>query len=207
MSIEEIHQAVLKFKLNDIEALVEDEIKFAKNYEIILNQGLIAPMDEIGKRFSAGDLFVPEMMLAAKVMKAGLDVLKPHLVRSDIKSKGTIIIGTVKGDLHDIGKDLVALILEGGGFKVVDVGIDAESQKFIAAIAQHNAKIVGLSALLTTTMPAMQETVADLKNAFPDIKVMVGGAPIDAAFAKKSGADGYGENAPSAVQLARQFLG
>jgi len=207
MSIEEVYQAVLKFKLNDIEALVEDEIKFTNNYEIILNQGLIAPMDEIGKRFSAGDLFVPEMMLAAKVMKAGLDVLKPHLVSSDIKSKGTIIIGTVKGDLHDIGKDLVALMLEGGGFKVVDVGMDAESQKFIDAIAQHNAKIVGLSALLTTTMPAMQETVADLKNAFPDIKVMVGGAPIDAAFAEKSGADGYGENAPSAVQLARQFLG
>ena len=207
MSIEEVYQAVLKFKLNDIEALVEDEIKFTNNYEIILNQGLIAPMDEIGKRFSAGDLFFPEMMLAAKVMKAGLDVLKPNLVSSDIKSKGTIIIGTVKGDLHDIGKDLVALMLEGGGFKVVDVGMDAESQKFIDAIAQHNAKIVGLSALLTTTMPAMQETVADLKNAFPDIKVMVGGAPIDAAFAEKSGADGYGENAPSAVQLARQFLG
>ena len=133
-------------------------------------------MDEVGKRFSDGELFVPEMLMAAKVMKAGLEILKPLMIQTDSESKGTVIIGTVHGDLHDIGKNLVIMMLEGGGFKVVDLGIDVETKSFLQAVNDHEAGVVALSALLTTTMPAMEKTVAELKLEDPEIKILVGGA-------------------------------
>jgi len=163
-------------------------------------------MDEVGRRFSEGDLFVPEMLRAAKTMQSGLEVLKPHLIQTDSQNKGIVVFGTVQGDMHDVGKNLVTMMLGGGGFKVVDVGVDVETRKFIDAVKEHNAKVVGLSALLTTTMPAMGETLAALKEEFPDIKVMVGGAPVTQSFAGNIGADGYADDAAGAVTLTRKLM-
>jgi 5-methyltetrahydrofolate--homocysteine methyltransferase len=162
-------------------------------------------MDAVGKAFSEGELYVPEMLMAAQTMKAGLEILKPKLGGSGAASAGVIVMGTVKGDLHDIGKNLVGMMLEGGGFEVHDLGVDVEAKTFVEAVKQHNASIVGLSALLTTTMPAMEETVAALKEAGLNIKVMIGGAPVTQAYADKIGASGYSEDAPSAVELARKL--
>ena len=162
-------------------------------------------MDYVGKQFSEGELFVPEMLMAAQTMKKGLEILKPKLGSGGSASAGKIVIGTVKGDLHDIGKNLVGMMLEGGGFEIVDLGVDVEPKTFVEEAKKHDAKIVGLSALLTTTMPAMEETVNALKEAGLTVKTMVGGAPVTKAFADKIGATGYSEDAPGAVELARKL--
>jgi 5-methyltetrahydrofolate--homocysteine methyltransferase len=174
----------------------------------ILSGGLVAGMDRVGVDFKNGDLFVPEVLIAARAMHAGMDILRPLLAESDVPSAGKIIVGTVAGDLHDIGKNLVVMMLEGGGFEVVDVGIDATPEKFVAAVKTEQPDLVGMSALLTTTMPAMQKTVDALVEAGvrDSVKVMVGGAPVTQGYADEIGADGYAPDAASAVDLARALM-
>jgi 5-methyltetrahydrofolate--homocysteine methyltransferase len=205
MAIHDIFQAVMNFDEEKVKSLVQAEIDARADVEAILNEGLIGAMDEVGKRFSAGELFVPEMLMAAQAMKAGLAILKPLLATGTAEAKGVIIIGTVKGDLHDIGKNLVAMMLEGAGFNVVDLGVDVEAAKFLKAAQDHGAGVVALSALLTTTMPAMQATIAAVREAGLAAKVIVGGAPVTQAFADQIGADGYSSDAPGAVELTRRL--
>jgi len=205
MAIQDIFAAVLDFEEDTIAGLVKAEIDSGSDLEDVLNNGLIAAMDEVGTKFSAGELFVPEMLMAAQTMKAGLDVLKPLLAEGASESRGTIVIGTVKGDLHDIGKNLVAMMLEGAGFDVVDLGVDVDTDAFIAAAAEHDADAICMSALLTTTMPSMEATVKAIVEKGLPYKAMVGGAPVTDAFAKKIGAN-YSEDAPSAVELARKLI-
>lgn len=206
MSVKEIYDAVLEFEDELVVDLVKKEIAAGTDLTKILNEGLIGAMDEVGKQFSAGVLFVPEMLLAAQCMKAGLDEIKPLLAQGKTATKGTVVIGTVKGDLHDIGKNLVAMMLEGGGFEVFDVGMDVDVAKFLSVAKEKNAGVIGMSALLTTTMPSMEEVVKEIKKQGLNIKTLVGGAPVTPAFAEKIGADAYCVDAPSAVEAARKFL-
>lgn len=206
MAIQDIYKAVTGFDDKAAEALTKAELEAGTDVSTILNEGLIAPMDEVGKQFSEGVLFVPEMLMAAQAMKAGLEILRPLLADTETKPRGTIVIGTVKGDLHDIGKNLVSMMMEGAGFEVMDLGVDVESEAFLTAAKENKADIVALSALLTTTMPAMEQTVASLREQGVGVKVIIGGAPVTQAFADKIGADGYGEDAPSAVDLARNLM-
>ena len=173
----------------------------------ILDNGLVAGMNEVGVRFKRGDMFVPEVLMSADAMQAGLEILRPQLVASGAKLIGKVLLGTVKGDLHDIGKNLVGMMCEGAGFDVVNLGFNVDPEKFIEAIKEHQPDIVGMSALLTTTMRAMGHTIKAIEEAGlrDKVKIMVGGAPVDAAFAERIGADGYGSNAPAGVELAKQF--
>lgn len=207
MSVKDVYQAVIAFKQEDVVAWIKNEIEAGTSVEDLLNDGLIAAMDEVGRRFSEGEFFIPEMLQSAKAMKAGLEILKPYLVSGDSVSRGTVVIGTVKGDLHDIGKNLVTIMLEGGGFNVVDLGVDVKTEKFVAAAKENGANIVALSALLTTTMPAMEDAVKAVKQAGLSVATMVGGAPVTQAFAEEIGADGYSEDGPGAVQMARRLIG
>jgi len=206
MAIEDIFEAVLTFNKAAAAEGVKAELAAGTDISIILDQGLIGALDVVGKKFSEGEMFVPEMLQAARAMKAGLEVLKPYLSSESIASKGTIIIGTVKGDLHDIGKNLVAMMMEGAGFNVVDLGVDVDADKFVKAASEHNADVLGLSALLTTTMPAMEDTVAAIKEAGLAVRTIIGGAPVTETFADQIGADGYSDDAPGAVELARKLM-
>ena len=156
----EIYQAIMMYNRPKTAELVQTEIEQGTDISMILNEGLIAPLDEVGKRFSEGELFVPEMIAAANAMKGGLELLRPLLARAGVETRGTIVIGTVKGDLHDIGKNIVIMMLEGAGFKVIDLGVDVDAEKFVATVKKYKADIAAMSALLTTTMPAMETTVA-----------------------------------------------
>jgi 5-methyltetrahydrofolate--homocysteine methyltransferase len=205
MSIKDVYQAVIDFDEDGMPDLIQKELAAGTDLQKLLQEGLISAMDYVGKQFSEGELFVPEMLMAAQTMKKGLEILKPKLGAGGGASAGKIVIGTVKGDLHDIGKNLVGMMLEGGGFEIVDLGVDVEPKTFVEEAKKHDAKIVGLSALLTTTMPAMEETVNALKEAGLTVKTMVGGAPVTKAFADKIGATGYSEDAPGAVELARKL--
>ena len=174
----------------------------------ILDNGLLAGMDVVGKRFKAGDMFIPEVLLCARTMHGSMDILKPFLSEGDAAGSGKVVIGTVEGDLHDIGKNLVGMMLRGAGFKVVDLGTNIKSQEFVAAVKEHNPDIMGMSALLTTTMPKMQETIVALKEAGirDQVKVMAGGAPVTQDFVDKIGADAYGANAASASEKAKGLI-
>jgi 5-methyltetrahydrofolate--homocysteine methyltransferase len=173
----------------------------------VLQGGLIAGMDQVGRDFKAGDLFVPEVLIAARAMHAGMGVLRPLLAEGDAASAGKYVIGTVKGDLHDIGKNLVKMMLEGAGFETVDLGTDVEPAAFVAAVREHKPSMVGMSALLTTTMVQMRATVEALVEAGlrEQVKIMVGGAPVTEAFAREIGADAYAPDAASAVDVARSL--
>jgi 5-methyltetrahydrofolate--homocysteine methyltransferase len=175
----------------------------------ILDNGLVLGMNEVGVRFKRGDMFVPEVLMSADAMAAGMTLLRPALVASGAKMAGKIMLGTVKGDLHDIGKNLVGMMCEGAGFEVIDIGFDAEPEKFIASIKEHQPDIVGMSAMLTTTMRAMGHTIKAVEEAGlrDQVKIIVGGAPVDAEFAERIGADGYGSNAPSGAELAQRLAG
>ena len=174
----------------------------------VLNGGLVAGMDRVGVDFKNGDLFVPEVLIAARAMHAGMDILRPLLAESDVPSAGKVVLGTVEGDLHDIGKNLVAMMLEGGGFEVVDLGIDITPEKFVEAVKAEQPDLVGMSTLLTTTMPSIEKTLDALKTAGVrgSIKVMIGGAPVTQEYADKVGADGYAADAASAVDVARALM-
>ena len=173
----------------------------------ILNQALIPAMDEVGKRFEEGDFFVPEMLIAARAMQAGLKILKPFLVEDGVKTAGKVAIGTIRGDLHDIGKNLVAMMIEGAGFEVQDLGVDVRPEVFIEAV-RSGAQVVGISALLTTTMVNMQQTIEALKNAGvrDQVKVIIGGAPVTSTFAEEIGADAFAPDASSVARTIRQLL-
>ena len=174
----------------------------------ILNGGLITGMDEVGKDFKAGDLFVPEVLIAARAMRAGMNILRPLLAESDVPTAGKYIIGTVQGDLHDIGKNLVKMMLEGAGFEMVDLGTDVKPGDFVAAVQEHQPQLLGMSALLTTTMPGMKATIEALEEAGlrDAVKIMIGGAPVTAAFAEQIGADAYAPDAATAVDVARNLV-
>ena len=174
----------------------------------ILNGGLIAGMDEVGKDFKAGELFVPEVLIAARAMHAGMNILRPLLAESDVPSTGKYIIGTVQGDLHDIGKNLVKMMLEGAGFETIDLGTDVRPDDFVAAVQAHQPQVLGMSALLTTTMPGMKATIEGLQEAGlrDTVKIMVGGAPVTTAFAEQIGADAYAPDAATAVDVARSLV-
>jgi len=187
--------------------LVQQALDQGMEPQDILAGGLIAGMDEVGKDFKAGDLFVPEVLIAARAMHAGMGVLRPLLAESDAPSAGTLIIGTVEGDLHDIGKNLVKMMIEGAGFETVDLGTDVKPDGFVEAVREHQPRVVGMSALLTTTMVKMKTTIEALEEAGlrDSVKIMVGGAPVTAAFAEEIGADAYAPDAASAVDVARGF--
>jgi 5-methyltetrahydrofolate--homocysteine methyltransferase len=176
---------------------------------VILTDGMIPAMGEVGRLFEEGEYFVPEMLIAARAMQAGLGLLKPHLASSNVKATGTVVIGTVKGDLHDIGKNLVGLMLEGAGFEVKDLGVDVPPEKFVEAVRAGGVDIVALSALLTTTMPSMKATIEALAQAEvrDQVKVMVGGAPVTQEYANQIGADGYSQDASRAATLAKSLVG
>jgi len=206
MAMKDIYDSIVNLNDAEIVAQVQAELDSGTPVTSILQEGLIGALDEVGRRFSEGDMFVPEMLKAAQVMKEGLEVIKPLLTESEMPSSGTVVLGTVKGDLHDIGKNLVAMMMEGAGFKVVDMGVDIQGEAFVKAAGDHQADVIGLSALLTTTMPAMEETVSLLRQAGISAKILVGGAPVTEGFAEKIGADAYGEDAPSAARIAKNLL-
>jgi 5-methyltetrahydrofolate--homocysteine methyltransferase len=189
--------------------LVQEALDQGMAPEEILAGGLIAGMDEVGRDFKAGDLFVPEVLIAARAMHAGMNVLRPLLAEGDMPSAGKYVIGTVQGDLHDIGKNLVKMMLEGGGFQTIDLGTDVKPEEFVAAVREHQPQLLGMSALLTTTMPGMKATIEALEEAGlrDAVKIMVGGAPVTAAFAEQIGADAYAPDAGSAVDIARSLVG
>ena len=207
--LETIKSAVIGGKHAEIKSLVQNAVSAGLDPNTIINEALIPAMDVVGKDFGTGKIFVPEMLVSAVTMKAGVDLLKPLLTGDKAQSRGTVIMATVKGDLHDIGKNLVTMMLEGAGFKVVDLGVDLDVQKLIEQVKAIRPDILGLSALLTTTMPEIQKVIGELKaqGLRDKVKVVVGGAPLDRTFAEKIGADGYGANAAEAVALARRFIG
>ena len=210
MSIEDIFDAILEFDEDRVAELVEAELAAGTPVETVLNDGLVAALDTIGARFSEGTIFVPEMLLAADAMKEGMNILRPLLAETGSKPIGKVVLGTVKGDLHDIGKNLVGMMLEGAGFGVIDIGIDVAAETFVDAAHDNEADIIAMSALLTTSMPEMEKAVAAVATANRtrnlNAKVMIGGPPVNQAFADKVGAHGYGMDAPAAVALARELV-
>jgi len=206
--IDTIKAAVVGGAHKEIEALVQSALDDGLSPKQIIDAAMIAGMDEIGQKFSQNIIFVPEMLVAAVTMKKGLDLIQPLLKSGDGKSKGTVVMCTVKGDVHDIGKNLVIIMLEGAGFNVVNLGVDQSVETLTAKVKEIQPDILGLSALLTTTMPEMRRVIEALEadGLRKAVKVMVGGAPVDAAFAEKIGADGYGKDAAQAVAMARSFV-
>jgi 5-methyltetrahydrofolate--homocysteine methyltransferase len=207
MAIKEIFNSILAFDDADTVRRVQAELDSGTDVMAILNDGLIACMDEVGRRYAEGIFFVPEMLMAAQAMKKGMSVLRPHLEHTGIALKGCIVIGTVKGDQHDIGKNLVAVMLECAGFKVIDLGRDVEADKFVKAAKQNRADLVALSALMTTTLASMKATVSRIKTENNAPKTVVGGAPVTQAFADRIGADGFSPDAVGAVAEARRLIG
>ena len=205
MSLENVKNLVNIGKAKLIGAAVQEALDEGCNATDILNS-MIEAMDIVGEKFKNGEIFVPEMLIAAKAMKKGVEVLKPHLATGEAGALGKVVIGTVAGDLHDIGKNLVAMMIESTGFEVIDLGVDVPTEKFVEAAAQDGVKIVACSALLTTTMPALEATVTALKAAGKDYKIMVGGAPINQEFAEKVGADAYTPDAASAAKKAKELV-
>jgi len=207
MDLKAIYQNVIDGQAAEAEAGVKAALEAGIPADAILNQSLITAMDEVGRRFENGDFFVPEMLIAARAMQAGLKLLKPRLVEANVKSAGKVAIGTVKGDLHDIGKNLVAMMLEGTGFEVRDLGVDVPPEAFVKA-AQDGAQVIGMSALLTTTMNKMEDTIEALRAAGlrGKVKVLIGGAPVTQDFANRIGADAFAPDASSAARIARQLV-
>jgi 5-methyltetrahydrofolate--homocysteine methyltransferase len=207
MSIETIYKAVLDGDMATTEAKVTTALEAGVSPADILQEGLIAAMGEVGRLFEEGEYFVPEMLIAARAMKAGLTILQPLLVDSGVEPAGKVAVGTVKGDLHDIGKNLVAMMLEGAGFEIVDLGTDVAPEQFVEA-AKGGVDIVGLSALLTTTMPSMESTIKAIETAGlrDQVKVIIGGAPVTAEYSDQIGADGFAPDASQAVTLAKSLM-
>ena len=206
---EEIAAGIIEGKLDEVPKLVQTALDEGLEPSAILENGLVVGMNEVGKRFKVGDMFVPEVLRSARTMHAGQELLRPLLADSGVELGGKVLLGTVQGDLHDIGKNLVGMMCEGAGFEVIDLGFNLEPEKFTEAVKKHQPVIVGMSALLTTTMRAMGHTIKALEEAGlrDKLKVMVGGAPVDAEFAKRIGADGYGHNAASGAELAKKLAG
>ena len=206
--LESLYEAILKGKLDVAKAVTTEAIAENVDPQLIINEYMSRAMEDIGKRFEEGKAFVPELLMAARAMKGALDLLKPLMKGAASHRLGKVVSGTVKGDLHDIGKNLVASMLEGCGFEVINLGTDISSEKFITAIKENQAQILCLSALLTTTMNYMQEVIDALEKTGirQEVKVMIGGAPVSESFARQIGADGYSDNANAAVTLAKSLL-
>jgi len=206
--LEPIFAGILEGNQNMVRENVQIAVDAGIAPEVILQQGLIPAMTEVGRLFEIGEYFVPEMLIAARAMQAGLAILKPRLVAANIAAAGKVVIGTVQGDLHDIGKNLVAMMMEGAGFEIVDLGTDVSPEKFVAAARDHNANLMALSALLTTTMPKMEATIKAVQEAGirDQVKVMIGGAPVTQGYADKIGADGYAADASRAASLAKTLV-
>jgi 5-methyltetrahydrofolate--homocysteine methyltransferase len=195
--------------MDEVAAHVQAALDAQLDPGVVLNGGMISAMQEVGRLFEEGEYYVPEMLISARAMQTGLALLKPHLVQANVQSSGTVVVGTVKGDLHDIGKNLVAMMLEGAAFEIVDLGTDVSPEKFVEAVKVHQPAVVGLSALLTTTMPNMKTTIEALKTAGlrDQVKVIIGGAPVTAAYARDIGADGFAPDASRAVTLTKSLVG
>jgi len=205
--LEALSEALIRGDRDTVVELTNQALAEGVAPEEILEGGLIAGMNVVGKRFKANEIYVPEVLIAARAMNGGMSVLEPKLAAAGVKPAATVVIGTVKGDLHDIGKNLVGMMLKGGGLNVVDAGTDVSPDKFIEACTAEAAELCAMSALLTTTMPQMSETIKALKQAGTPVKTMIGGAPVTQGFADEIGADGYAPDAASAVDLVRSLLG
>ena len=200
--------AVINGDEDKVKVIVLEGITKGEKAADIMTKGLIAAMDIVGEKMEAEDMFIPEVLMSARAMKAGVNALQPHLTKDDAKDLGVVVIGSAQGDLHDIGKNLVKLLMEGAGFSVIDLGTDVKPEKFLAAVHENNADIVGISALLTTTMPSMKNVIEALESAGlrDQVKVLVGGAPVTKEYAEEIGADCYGPDAGSAVRIAKSLL-
>jgi 5-methyltetrahydrofolate--homocysteine methyltransferase len=207
--LEQISTAVIEGDLDAIRDLTDDALDDDISAEEILNKGLMPGMDYVGVEFKAGNMFVPEVLRSARTMQSSMDILKPLLVEAGAKMMGKVLLGTVKGDLHDIGKNLVGMMCEGAGFEVKDIGKDIAPEVFVDAVKEYEPDVLGMSALLTTTMRAMESTIKVLEEAGlrDKVKVMIGGAPVTQNFADQIGADGYASNAAAAAELAKKFVG
>jgi 5-methyltetrahydrofolate--homocysteine methyltransferase len=206
--IKEIYTNVMEGDVNAVKGNIQTAIDAGIPVSVVLNEGMIMAMAEVGRLFEDGECFVPEMLVAARAMQAGLSLLKPHLKNANVASAGKVVIGTVKGDLHDIGKNLVAMMLEGAGFEIIDLGTDVPPEKFVEAIRGQGAQIVAMSALLTTTMPSIKNTI-DAINAAGlrgQVKVIIGGAPVTQNYASQIGADGFSSDASRAVATAKSLM-
>ena len=206
--LSQISTAVIEGNLDDMVDLTEDALDEGLDAQEILNNGLMPGMDHVGVEFRAGNMFVPEVLRSARAMQSSMNILKPLLAESGVKMVGKVLLGTVKGDLHDIGKNLVGMMCEGAGFEVEDLGKDVAPEGFVEAVKQLEPDVVGMSALLTTTMRAMEHTIKALEEAGvrDKVKIMIGGAPVTQAFADQIGADGYASNAASAAEMAKKFV-
>ena len=206
---QEIYDAVVEGNASGVESAVQAGLAEGQKAEDLLNNGLIAAMKEVGRLFEDGEYFVPEMLISARAMQAGMSILRPILVEQDVKPLGKVVIGTVKGDQHDIGKNLVGMMLEGAGFQIIDLGTDVSPEKFLEAIHAHHPDLLGMSALLTTTMSNMEKTVRFLEEyqVRSQVKVIIGGAPVTQKYANEIGADGFAPDANQAAILARRLIG
>jgi 5-methyltetrahydrofolate--homocysteine methyltransferase len=207
--LQPLHDAILNGDAKTAKSITEQALSAGVEPLKLVQEYMVPAMAEVGRRFECNDYFVPELLLAARAMKGALELIRPLLTASGVQPVGRVAVGTVKGDLHDIGKNLVAAMLEGGGYEVVDLGVNVSPEQFVAAVKEKNVQIVALSALLTTTMPSMKTTIEALKQAGvrDRVKVLIGGAPITKRYADEIGADGYGESAAGAVGLAKQVMG
>jgi 5-methyltetrahydrofolate--homocysteine methyltransferase len=205
---EKFHTLLTQGKMEEVKKLTEEALNNGEPPEAILKDGFIQAMDRIGVRFKSGEIYIPEVLIAARAMHAGMEVLKPILSKSTTRLSKKVAIGTVKGDLHDIGKNLVAMMLEGGGFEVIDLGVDVSAEKFVEAIKTHQPQVVGMSALLTTTIKEMKMTLEAIEKAGlrKEVKTVIGGAPLTAKFAREIGADGYAPDAASAVDVVTSLV-
>jgi 5-methyltetrahydrofolate--homocysteine methyltransferase len=205
--LKEIYDAVLEGKVEEAAGGVEQALNSGIVVDDILDKGLISAMDLVGERFAEGEIFIPQVLWSAKAMQAGMDLLKPHFAATNRKDIGKVVIGTAKGDIHDIGKNLVAIMLEGAGFDVIDLGVDVAPEHFVETAIEEKADIIAISALLTTTMQSMGEVVSLIRERnLSSLKVIIGGAPVDMAFCDEIGADAYGIDAMDGVKTVRQLL-
>jgi 5-methyltetrahydrofolate--homocysteine methyltransferase len=206
--LQEIYNGILARDRNSVKTKVQQALDAGLEPASILNEGMLPAMAEVGRLFQSGDCYVPEMLVSARAMQDGLAILKPHLIEGQVKMQGKVVAGTVKGDLHDIGKTLVCMMLEGAGFEIFDLGADVSPEKFVEAVKNAKPNIVALSALLTTTMPGMQATINALKSEGlrGQVKVIIGGAPVTEEYARQIGADGYAPDASRAVTLAKSLM-
>jgi len=205
---EKMAQELIAGKEAEVKSLTQQALDKGATARDVLDKGLLAGMDVVGQRFKAGDMFIPEVLLCARCMHGAMDIIKPLLAEGDSAGVGTCLIGTVEGDLHDIGKNLVSMMLQGAGFNVIDLGTNITAQQFVEAVKEHQPHILGMSALLTTTMPRMEETIQALKEAGlrDKVKIMAGGAPVTKDFVEKIGGDAYGANAAAATEKAKELL-
>ncbi len=205
--LQPLYTAILEGNAPAAKSTVAAALEEGADPQELLSKYMIPAMDEVGRLFETNEYFVPELLIAARAMKGALEMIRPKLAASGAQPAGSVVIGTVRGDLHDIGKNLVAAMLEGGGFDVIDLGVDVSPEKFIEAVKEKGAQIIAMSALLTTTMPGMKTTIESVKAAGVPVKVMIGGAPVTQRYADEIGADGFSDNASGAVRVARQLVG